>query len=74
MAVAKNDKPSLLERIKRPFRNMAQEMKKVHWPGKRDMAIYTAVVIGVSLVVALVIYLLDTGIGTMMNLILSLGR
>ena len=71
MAVAKGEKPGLFTRIRRYFRNMVQEMKRVHWPGKRDLMVYTAVVIGVSLVVAVFIYLLDSGIGAIMGLILK---
>ena len=71
MAVTKSEKPNLFVRIRKSFRNMVQEMKKVHWTGKRDLAIYTAVVIGVSLVMAMVIYILDSGIGVLMNLILA---
>ena len=74
MAVAKSEKVNPFVRIKRAFRNMAGEMKKVHWPGKRDLAVYTVVVIGVSLVVSVLIYILDTGIGVFMNFVLSLGR
>ena len=71
MAVAKGEKQSVFSRIKRTVRNTAQEMKRVHWPGKRDLAIYTAVVIGVSLIVALFIYILDSGVGALMSLILK---
>ena len=73
MAVAKGDKPNVLERVKRYFRTMIQEMKRVHWPGRRDLIVYTAAVICVSLVVAVLIYLLDSGVGALMGLILSLG-
>ena len=71
MAVAKGEKINLFVKLKRSFRNMFQEMKRVHWPSKRDLAIYTAVVIAVSLVVAMFIYLLDSGIGLIMGLILK---
>ena len=73
MAVAKTEKPNVFVRIRKSFHNMVQEMKKVHWTGRRDLAIYTVVVIGVSLVVAAFIYLLDSGIGVLMNLILGVG-
>ena len=73
MAVSKTDKPGLIARIKRPFRSMHQEMKRVSWPGRRDLVVYSAAVIGVSLAVALFIYLLDTGIGVLMGLILRIG-
>ena len=71
MAVAKSEKPGFIERTKRYFRNMVQEMKKVVWPGKRDLAVYTAVVIGASLVLAAVIWMLDLGIGAIMGLIIK---
>ena len=71
MAVAKSDKPSVITKVRRSFRNTIQEMKRVHWPGRRDLMVYTAVVIGVSLVMALVIYILDSGVGALMNLILK---
>ena len=73
MAVSKSDKPGLIARIKRPFRNMQQEMKRVQWPRRRDLMIYSAAVIGVSLIVAMFIYLLDSAIGVLMGLILSIG-
>ena len=71
MAVAKSEKPGLIEKTKRYFRSIVQEMKKVVFPGKRDLAVYTAVVIGVSLVLALVSWLLDLGIGAIMGLIIK---
>ena len=74
MAVEKSEKPGFFVRAKRYVRSIVQEMKKVHWPGKRDLAVYTVVVIGVSLVVALFIYLLDSGVGALMGLFLSLGK
>jgi preprotein translocase subunit SecE len=71
MAVAKSEKQNLFTKVKKSFRNTVQEMKRVHWPGKRDLAIYTVVVIGVSLVMSLFIYILDSGIGALMKLILK---
>ena len=73
MAVASGEKLNFITRIKRSFRNMYQEMKKVHWPSKRDLSVYTFVVICVSLIIAFIIYLMDLGIGAVMDLIL-LGR
>ena len=73
MATTKTEKPGILARIKRPFRGMYQEMKRVSWPGRRDLVVYSAAVIGVSLAVALFIYLLDSGIGVLMGFILGIG-
>ena len=74
MAVAKSDKPGMIERVKRSVRGMTQEMKRVHWPGRRDLAVYTAAVIGVSLIMAALIYLLDSAVGAIMGFLLNIGR
>ena len=74
MAVAKTEKPKVLDRVKRYFRSMAQEMKRVHWPGRRDLLVYTVAVAGVSLVMAVLIYVLDSGVGALMGFLLSIGR
>ena len=71
MAVAKGEKPNIFTRIKRTVRNTAQEMKRVHWPSKRDLAVYTVAVICVSLAMAIIIYLMDSIVGALMNLILK---
>ena len=71
MSATATEKPKFHERIKKSARNMYQEMKKVHWPNKRDLAVYTAVVIGVSIVIAIIIYGMDTAISVLMNLIVN---
>ena len=74
MAVAKSDKLGVVERSKRYVRGMVQEMKRVHWPGRRDLIVYTAAVIGVSLVVAVLIGILDLAVGAGMDFLLNIGR
>ena len=41
------------------FKEVRAEMKHVSWPSRRQAAIYTAVVIGVSLAVAVYLGVLD---------------
>ena len=74
MAVAKSEKPGAIERSKRYIRGLTQEMKRVHWPSRRDTMLYTAAVVAVSLVMALLIYILDSGVGALMGFLLNLGR
>lgn len=70
MSVAKGEKVGVLTRIKRYFRNMVQEMKKVHWPSKRNIVVYTAVVVVACIFVATLIWIMDLVIGGLMNLII----
>lgn len=55
--------------LKTFFNGVKAEMKKVVWLSKTDLFNYTAVVIAISLMVALIVYLLDLGIGYLFKLI-----
>lgn len=71
MAVANTEKAGFVERTTRAFRNTLQEMKKVHWPSRRNLVVYTTVVIVACLVMATVIWAADFLIGALMNLIIK---
>lgn len=45
------------------FKGVKAEMRKVIWPSKKDLVNYTLVVIGISVGVAALVYLIDLGIG-----------
>lgn len=42
-------------------------MRKVIWPSKKDLINYTLVVIGISVAVAALVYLIDVGIGAVVK-------
>jgi preprotein translocase subunit SecE len=71
MSVAKSEKTGFIDRTKRHFRNMVQEMKKVHWPSKKNIVVYTMVVIVACILVAALIWIMDLAIGGLMNLIIK---
>ncbi|MFY9175619.1 MAG: preprotein translocase subunit SecE [Peptococcia bacterium] len=73
MSVAKSEKAGLLARIRKTFRGMHNEMKKVHWPNRREMTTLTVVVIFSVAIVALIIWLVDLGIGAIVNKVFGLG-
>jgi preprotein translocase subunit SecE len=52
------------------FRDVRSEMKHVSWPGRRTTILYTAVVIGVSLVVAVYLGLLDYVFSAILKIII----
>lgn len=71
MSVAKSENTGLVDRVKRYFRNMVQEMKKVHWPSKNNIALYTAVVVATCIAVGAMIWVMDLAIGGLLNLIIK---
>jgi preprotein translocase subunit SecE len=58
MQPAKKESP--VEGIKRSFRNIIAELKKVNWPNRKELTTYTIVVIITVIVVSLIIFLWDT--------------
>lgn len=55
-------KDSPMEGLRRFFRSVTAELKKVSWPNRKELSIYTTVVIITVLVVALIIWVWDVGL------------
>jgi preprotein translocase subunit SecE len=60
-------------RLKAFFKGVWSELKKVHWPSKKQLATYTGVVIVTVLVMAVAISIFDWVISSLLELILSLA-
>lgn len=71
MSVNKGGKPGFFARMKRHYRGVVGELKKVHWPNKKQIVSYTSVVLVSVVAVALAIWVLDSGVGFLMGLILD---
>ncbi len=52
-------KESPVEGVKRFFRNEMAELKKVNWPGRKELTTYTIVVIATEIAQSMIIYLWD---------------
>ena len=59
----------LPSRIATPFKNMWYELKKVTWPTKRKLWVYSVVVLVFMLFMSIVIGLLDTGASALIRLL-----
>ncbi|MGI6605724.1 MAG: preprotein translocase subunit SecE [Peptococcia bacterium] len=70
MSIAKGEKTGLFSGIKRGYRGVVGELKKVHWPTKKEIAVYTMVVIVAVFIVGIGIWLADSGISFLMNLLI----
>lgn len=55
------------ENIKQYFRSVYNELKKVHWPGRQQLIAYTGVVLFSVALVALIIWLFDTGLSFLLQ-------
>lgn len=51
------------------FRGSIQELKKVRWPGRKDMINYTMVVLITVIVITLFFFVIDMGIAKLVQLI-----
>lgn len=62
MAESKAKKPGLWTRIRRFFKDLVGEMKKVSWPTKEQALKNTVVVLIFAVSMAIIIYLFDMGV------------
>lgn len=53
------------------LKGVKAETRKVIWPSKKDLVNYTLVVIGISVAVAILVYLIDLGIGAIFKQIIK---
>ncbi len=60
-------------KIKTFFKGVWAELKKVHWPSKRQLVNYTGVVIFAVVIMALAISLFDWVISSIFEWLLGLG-
>ena len=58
--------------IGRSFKNMYHELKKVTWPTKKELLNYSVVVFVFLIVMGVIIGVIDTGAGALVNLIVKL--
>ena len=61
-------KPGFMQRAKRYSRASLNELKKVHWPNKKELVTYTGVVLASVVVVAAMIWVVDGAIGFLFGL------
>lgn len=59
------------EYIREYFISVYNELKKVHWPDRRQMVAYTGVVIFAVALVAIIIYLFDWGLSSLLKLLFN---
>ena len=52
-------KVKFTERVGKFFKGVWSELKKVHWPTKKEMATYTVVVLTAVAIVAVMIWIVD---------------
>ena len=64
-------KKRVSDRLKGFFRGVWSELKKVHWPDRKQLIIYTGVVVVFVLIVSLAISALDFIFSSLLKLVLK---
>ncbi|MDX9871797.1 MAG: preprotein translocase subunit SecE [Clostridia bacterium] len=71
MSVAKGEKPGFISRAKRLYRGVISELKKVHWPNRKEITSYTVIVLVSVVLVGAIIWVFDSGVGYLMSFIIG---
>lgn len=59
--------------VKKYFRDLKSELKKVVWPSRKQVINNTGIVLSVMVVMALFLFGIDTGLGAAIKALLNLG-
>ncbi|MCL6560907.1 MAG: preprotein translocase subunit SecE [Firmicutes bacterium] len=65
----KKEKVNRVEQAQKFFRGALNELKKVHWPTRREIAIYTSVVLVAVVVVGVLNWVFDLALSSALKLI-----
>lgn len=71
MSVVKSEKVRFSDRVKKLYRGVAQEMKKVHWPSRKELISYTLVVLSSVVIVGVAIWIIDSGVSVLMETLIK---
>lgn len=71
---SKGEKLTIPKKIGRFFRDYKSEIKKIVWPTFKDVLKNTVIVLIMCLLVGALIWILDYGLGNLIDLILSAGK
>lgn len=71
VAESKGEKLTIIKRVFRFFRDYKSEVKKIVWPGPRDVVKNTVIVLIMCVIVGEFIWLVDYGLGQLLKLILG---
>lgn len=58
-------------KVKKHLKDVKAEMKKVHWPTRRQLLVFTIIVLLSILTVGIFFWLLDTGFTALLQLIIT---
>lgn len=68
---AKKEKVNYIELVQKFVKGAYSELKKVNWPGRRELVIYTAVVVVAVLFVGALIWLFDSALSTVLRYVIN---
>ncbi|MGQ9825573.1 MAG: preprotein translocase subunit SecE [Desulfotomaculales bacterium] len=68
---APKEKVNRLEEAKKYFKSVYGELKKVHWPTRREVLVYTGVVFVSVVIIGIIIWIFDSLLSRLLQLILT---
>lgn len=69
--IKSKEKVNRLEQARQFFRSVYSELKKVHWPARREVLIYTGVVLTAVTFVGVLIWIFDSVLSWLLRLIVK---
>lgn len=61
---------SYVKKVQRFFHDVRIELKKVNWPSRRELTVFTGIVIVVIVIIGIFFWVLDSGFTAVLRLII----
>ena len=61
---------SYVKKMQRFFHDVRIQLKKVNWPSRRELIVFTGVVIAVILIIGIFFWILDSGFTAILRLLI----
>jgi preprotein translocase subunit SecE len=63
--------PGPVKKLAKQFKDVRSELKKVHWPNRRELYLYSSLVLLTVIVIGIFFWVLDSGFTAGLRLILQ---
>ena len=63
--------PAIAKKLVKQFKDVRSELRKVHWPSRKELYLYSSLVLMTVIVIGIFFYVLDTGFTAGLRVILQ---
>ncbi len=60
-----------LKKVSKHFKDVRSELRKVHWPNRKELYLYSSIVLGTVVIIGVFFWALDTGFTAILRMLIQ---